>query len=287
MNNSVMLRPVTIIALVALLAGLIVLLMLSGGSSASRIVESLLPMALLLVVVLFLALQLRDDKLDVMRALLRLEEGEAGTVLAKAQDRRAAGDTSPENTLILAGAHHYLGHGADAERLALKVLAVLQQDTPQAAPPGEHTRTLTGMAHITLFEARLAQGRFAAAAAGLRPHIPTIQQPNLAAALVVWGYFLAGQHTEARTLLDRLEQGTLLDAPPARDTIQTITPRYAFMLAYLQHVLHGTPFEVNFQMYHIELDNWQDEARRHAGNPYGGRLQTIVDDIRAEVEGDE
>ncbi len=93
---------------------------------------------------------------------------------------------------------------------------------------------------------------------------------------ITWDYFLAGEEDRARDLLRR--------ELPAGQTLEKMTEMYMFILAYLRHKLLGMDTKAQMIYQRAQLVRWEDEARRHAHNPHGARLNEILPEIRALVQ---
>ncbi len=113
-----------------------------------------------------------------MRDLQHFKTGDAQAVLNEASLKRAEGDLTVENAILLSGAQCYLGHGHDAETYAREALSRLET----VESPSDHNRTiLLDMARIALYDAQMAQGQFSKAAHGLRSYIESGAQPHMLA----------------------------------------------------------------------------------------------------------
>lgn len=269
-----------IVLLLVVLAAIMVRLAISGLVAADSLVGFLVLSIVVLAVFLLNERRTRLVPMDLMRTVMRLEQGEAAQVQAEAEKKRLAGDRSAENALLLSGAHCYQGRGKEAETFAYEALATLERSGAHRETD-QKSRILYDMAAISLFDSLVAQGEFAKAARGLQPRIETSHQPNLLRALVIWGWFLAGEEGEARAVLSQLDGPAGRAAAERAGAIQSVTSKYQFILGHIRRELFGTAFDLDFRAFQHERARWGDEAARNAANPYGQRLSAILAAIDA------
>lgn len=254
------------------------------------------------ILLLLIWLNTRDPALppNLVQTALRLDAGEAESVLAEAVVRRENGDRSAENAIILSATYSYLGRGTEAQPFAHEALTTLER-SGMMRKRAWAARVQVDMALVTLFDALLAQGHFIEAASYLGPRVPYSHQPNMMALLVTWALFLAEEDGRARAMLKQMGDLDALDAiSPAveygsqtepevkhtangqnnkRGVIESITPKYAFMLAFVECRLVGKPPSEPLYRHRDQFASWEDEAQRHADNPYGNRLRDILNQI--------
>lgn len=215
------------------------------------------------------------------RTIARISAGEADAVITDLSARRAAGDRAPEVLMGLASAYSYQGRGPAAAAEARDALAALTS-TDTCGQNHTAARLLCETAHLLLFDARLAEGRFEEAAEGLRVQLARLVRPTNARALAAWGYFLAGNDDAARDMLLSLPDTNGQTRAGAQ-----IDPRYRLIVAYMRAaVLHETT-RGDLRAHQDQLAGWQALAARNAQNPYGARLSDVLDDLRRHVTDDQ
>jgi len=208
------------------------------------------------------------------RTVRRLKDGEADTVIAELTARRAASGLSFEDTLALASAYSYGGRAADAEPLVLEAQSLLDQ-TATTTKMDMSSRAKCDLVLLAQYDTRLAQGQFAEAGHSLRPRVTQAVQPNFMTAIIAWAFFLAGDSYNASVVLGHIQPATT-----GRNNKRSISLKYQFMVAYMQHRLLGEDTRPELVQRSDQFRDWEAEAARNAANPYGARVRQILDDIR-------
>jgi hypothetical protein len=208
------------------------------------------------------------------RTVRRLKAGEAETVIAELTARRATGGLSFEETLALATAYNYVGRAAEAEPLVQEAQSLLDQ-AATAAKKDMSSRAKCDLALIAQYDTRIVQGHFAEAGHSLRPRVAQAVQPNFMTAIIAWAFFLAGDSYNASVVLGHIQPATT-----GRNNKRSISLKYQFMVAYMQHKLLGEDTRPDLVRRSDQFTDWEAEAARNAANPYGARVRQILDDIR-------
>jgi len=228
--------------------------------------------------------------LDWFPALInRLQQDEADAVIAETV---AALEQQPDHVkslITLAMAHNWSGDGEKAEPYARKLLDIVQQRSASRKIDG-WSPLYVDWAYLAVSDAMLVQGRFLEAARVLEPHTRRAARTNMWLAIIAFAYFLAGDRRAVRRTLDKW----LHRDPYGGDdhTIEqvTITDKYRLMVGYYIELILPNPRRFYLPpmrrpsgYWDDALAVWENEARRHAHNPYGKRLTVILADLRRKI----
>ena len=228
----------------------------------------------------------------------RLRQGEAAALIEEALEALAHDEQNAQLLQIASLAYAYQGQGQQAEPYARRALTLISEDRVSSSLHIE-------MAHVCLYDSLIAQGRFAEASQSLGSVVSQVPHTNAILLLIAWGYFLAGSPENAR---HALMQQTPIDQSTFRDEeVTNMFPSYLLMDWYMRYVLginprgsqpYPVPQALRFfyaglvqsmkqtlmdQMMQAVpgfLARWEDEAQRHAHNPYGKRLGEILEEVR-------
>lgn len=279
-------KTLKIIFLAVVVADVVLILLLSAAGASPIVIPLLVGITMADFLILAFIVTRRQRPVtsgDIMRVIRRLENEGPDALLAERQTHDAA-PRSVQDALTLSALYCYKGDGANAENYARQAIRLLEEtDTP--ALTDRESRVMVEMAQIALYDARVTQGQFAEAAAGLRQYIDVSPVPNMVTALVIWALYLAEQHDNARVMLShlRLAEKKLSPKPyaPLPDANLRISPKYALIVAYMRHKLLGVVNADDLLAHRDAFSKWQEELARNAHNPYGARLREIVADLDA------
>jgi tetratricopeptide (TPR) repeat protein len=233
-------------------------------------------------------------------AVKRLQQGEAAVLIEETLRALTHDEKNTQLLQIVSMAYTYQGQGEQAEPYARQALGLISKDKRSSPLRVE-------MAHVCLYDSLIAQGRFAEASKNLDVIVRRVPHTNAVLLLIAWGYFLAGDMKNVRRAFAR-------EVPPGPDTtgsdeIARIFPSYTLMEFYIQYALNIYPPHPAAPMYPVPpavklflesamtymtqssannmmpfltryLAKWEDEARRHAHNPYGTHLSEILEKVR-------
>lgn len=216
--------------------------------------------------------------------VMRIRLGQTAEVIAEYEAKRAEGDRSLETALALSAAYGYTGDAVAAEPLAREVYdavtraAAVPEPSPQRAYSADDWQRLVDLAHVTLFDGLLAQGRYAEAADCLTPRILESLHPNRNRVSVTWAHYLAGNMEQARAMLATVK--------PSQDNFAlNLTPRQQLLVAYLQYKLGMADSAERVIARQHYIVKWNEEIDRIIDSPYRRALQDMVTDIRAITDG--
>lgn len=233
-------------------------------------------------------------------AVKRLKQGEAAGLIEETLEALTHDEKNTQLLHILSMAYSYQGHGDRAEPYARQALDLISKNRKSSPLQVE-------MVRVCLFDSLIAQGCFAEASRTLDAVVRRGPHTNAILLLMAWGYFLAGEEQNARRALAR--QVPHDPSTIGSDEIADVFPSYALMEPYMHYVLEIYPsptaapvrpvpqsletFLKNGMKYMAQttvdnmlpllaqyLEKWEDEARRHAHNPYGKRLSEILEKAR-------
>jgi hypothetical protein len=209
---------------------------------------------------------------------MRQSSADAESVLAELRTKYDSGARDFVTLAALATAYSHLGRGAEAEPIAQKAQAVIEQ-RGICQQKTRSARLMCDTAIMLLRDAWTTQGRFGEAAQLLRARIPQAYTPNWFTAIVAYNFFLAEDMYNARVALSHL-------APPSqnpRDTQTWIGPSFHFMIPYLRYKLFGDDPRAALYEHEDQLVKWEEDAALNEGNPVGTRLETVLAEIRTLI----